>query len=211
MLYFISCTTSTPLFYKYGLLIPILKHEPYLMNSACSTLALCPPLEIKNDIQNEVFFDTSMLQEQENLPTEFLWPHMDLANTQDELKEPLVDLKGFLTGDEEATNLAAAQIRTACLNHGFFQVSNHGVDMDIIRAAHDQMDGFFKLPVKKKLSFRRKPGSICGYSGAHADRYSSKLPWKETLLFGHNHAHGAELDVINYFKTGLGKDFQEAG
>ncbi|EYU23727.1 hypothetical protein MIMGU_mgv1a014763mg [Erythranthe guttata] len=177
-----------------------------------STLVLCPPFKIKtqNEINNLVF-DTSHIEKQPNLPTQFLWPHEDLASAaEEELKQPPVDLTGFFAGDREATLSAAAQIRAACLDHGFFQVVNHGVDPSLVRAAHEQMDAFFKLPVDKKLAVRRKPGGVCGYSGAHADRFSSKLPWKETFSFTYQHnSNGA--DVVNYIESSLGQDFHQAG
>ncbi|KAL2553177.1 Gibberellin 20 oxidase 2 [Forsythia ovata] len=182
------------------------------MDPIASTLILCSPFDIKNDKENGLLvFDTSLLQKQANLPARFLWPHEDLVYTQDELKETPIDLKGFLNGDEKATILAVSQIRAACVNHGFFQVTNHGVDIHVIRAAHDEMDAFFKLPVSRKVSAKRKPGSVWGYSGAHADRYSSKLPWKETFSFGYDYVNGPELDLVNYFKSVLGKDFEETG
>ncbi|CAL5323976.1 unnamed protein product [Camellia sinensis] len=180
------------------------------MDSSSPTLLLCPPpIEIKDEREKKVlYFDTSLLQKQPTLPTEFIWPHKDLLHTQEELSEPLVDLEGFFKGDEAATSCAAKLVKTACLNHGFFQVTNHGVDKGLIRAAHDHMDAFFKLPINKKLRARRKPGSVCGYSGAHADRFKSKLPWKETLSFGY---HGNGPVVVDYFKSILGDDFKETG
>ncbi|KAH6791367.1 gibberellin 20-oxidase 3 [Perilla frutescens var. frutescens] len=178
------------------------------MDSITSTLFLTPPFQTKknnNNNNNNLVFDTSLLQQQPNLPSEFHWPQQDLAvAARDELEDPPVDLSGFLHGDGEATELAVAQIRRACSNHGFFQVINHGVDDAVIRAAHLHMDAFFNLPLAAKLSLKRKPGALSGYSGAHADRFSSKLPWKETFSFTYNHAD-------NSIHSGLGQDFQEAG
>ncbi|CAK9153581.1 unnamed protein product [Ilex paraguariensis] len=184
------------------------------MNSSAPTLLLCHPLELKDERKSEkgvIVFDTSLLQKQANLPTEFIWPHDDLVHTQEELKEPLIDLEGIFRSDEAAIIRAAGQVRAACMNHGFFQVTNHGVDGELIRAAHDHNEAFFKLPISKKLRVRRKPGSVLGYSGAQADRYSSKLPWKETLSFGYNHGNGPELLVVDYFKSVLGKEFEDTG
>nr|AAT92092.1 GA 20-oxidase 2 [Nerium oleander] len=161
-------------------------------------------------MKNEILdFDMAALQKQSKLPTQFLWPYEDLVHTQDELREPVVNLEGFFRGDKEGTRNAAELIRTACLNHGIFQVINHGVDKDLIHDAYEHMDAFFKLPVGKKLSARREPGTLCGYSGAHAHRYSSKLPWKETLSFTYN--HGSNFHVLNYFTSVLGNEFQETG
>jgi len=145
-----------------------------------------------------------------HLPTNFIWPNEYLVDVQGELQAPVVDLDGFLRGDQEATQYAAKLIREACLNHGFFQVINHGVDSRLIREAHSQIDTFFKLPIHRKLSVQKTPASMWGYSGAHAHRFSSKLPWKETLSFPY-HENTLEHVVTNYFKSTIGEDFEQAG
>ena len=147
---------------------------------------------------------------QPHLPTNFIWPMEHLVDAHEELQAPVVDLDGFLRGDDEATQRAANLIREACLNHGFFQVINHGVDPSLIGQAYNQMDTFFRLPIHRKLSVSKTPGSLWGYSGAHAERFSSKLPWKETLSFPY-HDNTVEPVVTNYFNSTLGEDFQLAG
>ncbi|KAI6691810.1 hypothetical protein NL676_019520 [Syzygium grande] len=178
-------------------------------STSSSTLVLCPAMELKDE-KETLLFD-SLLQKQPNLPKEFTWPHKDLVHTQEELKEPLIDLSGFLKGNEEATSQAAELIRTACTNHGFFQVVNHGVDRGLISAAHNEIESIFRLPTSKKLGMKRRPGGVYGYSGAHADRYSSKLPWKETFSFGFHKNESSELAVVDYFKSVLGDDFVNTG
>lgn len=163
-----------------------------------------------------LIFDSSKLQKHEEFPVEFLWPKSDLVHSSlpEELNEPLVDLGGFIRGDEKATCAAADLVRKACLSHGFFQVINHGVDAALIDAAYEEIDTIFKLPIEKKLTIRRKPGGgVSGYSGAHADRFSSKLPWKETFSFAyrHHHDHDTDLVVVDYFRSTLGQDFQRTG
>ncbi|KAK9265338.1 hypothetical protein L1049_027253 [Liquidambar formosana] len=174
------------------------------MNSTVSEL-VCSPLEHKD--KN----DASFLQKQFNIPIEFIWPKGDVGRAHEELREPVVDLEGFFRGDDLATQRAAKLVRAACSSHGFFQVTNHGVNPGLISLAHDHMDAFFKLPMSQKLKSRRKPGCMWGYSGAHVDRFSSKLPWKETLSFGF-HENGADPAVVlDFFKSSLGKDFQHTG
>lgn len=167
-------------------------------------------MNTREQLAGVLVFDSSALQKQPNLPTEFVWPHKDLVGNQDELEEPLIDLDGFLKGDEVETAHAAELLRVACLHHGFFQVTNHGIDSSLIRAAYQEIDTIFKLPLDKKLSVRRQPGGVCGYSGAHADRYSSKLPWKETFSFEYNGNHSHPV-VVDYFKHFLGEHFQPTG
>ncbi|KAK3425985.1 hypothetical protein EUGRSUZ_F02523, partial [Eucalyptus grandis] len=125
------------------------------------------------------------------------------------LEEPLVNLKGFLLGDDqEETHRAADTVRAACLNHGFFQVINHGVDPSLIRDAHDGIDSIFKMTLSDKLMAGKKPNSPWGHS-IHDDRFSLKLPRKETFPFGY---HESSPDsVVHFFKSTLGMDFEPAG
>ncbi|KAF5204351.1 Gibberellin 20-oxidase protein, partial [Thalictrum thalictroides] len=134
----------------------------------------------------------------------------DLVHAVESLNEPFVDLQGVLRGDNIEISKAAELVREACLKHGFFQVTNHGVDPRLLSAAYDHMDGFFKLPIDEKLKVSKKPGSLAGYSKAHATRFSSNLPWKETLSFGY-HENDSNPVVLDYFQSALGKDFEQTG
>ncbi|KAH1099660.1 hypothetical protein AAZX31_13G022300 [Glycine max] len=158
------------------------------------------------------FFDPSWLQMQPHVPMSFVWPKECLVDANEEFHAPMVDLGGFLRGDDdEATSRAVRLVRKACSSHGCFQVINHGVDSRLIREAYDQMDAFFKLSIRRKVSARKTPGSVWGYSGAHADRFSSKLPWKETLSFPFHDNNELEPVVTRFFNNTLGEDFEQAG
>jgi hypothetical protein len=176
-----------------------------------SGLCLVSSLNNQNKVHQNHFYDPSWLQKQRNVPMNFVWPKEYLVNANEEFQAPLIDLDGFLKGNKEATKNAAKLIAKACSTHGFFQVINHGVDLSLISDAYDQMDSFFKLPIDRKLSVRKVKGSMWGYSGAHADRFSSKLPWKETLSFPFHDNDTFEPVVTNYFDSTLGEDFQQAG
>lgn len=167
-------------------------------------------LKVKDENNGAVAFDPALLQKQANLPTKFIWPQGDLVHAQKELEEPLVDLGGVIRGDKVATARAVELVRAACLSHGFFQVTNHGVDASLIHAAYDEIDAIFKMPPNRKLRLCRKPGGMSGYSGAHADRFSTKLPWKETFSFGYC-GNDSQPIVFNYFKSVLGEDFEHTG
>ncbi|KAG2716186.1 hypothetical protein I3843_05G168800 [Carya illinoinensis] len=182
-----------------------------ILDSSTSPIPVsCSLMELKDE-NGALVFDSALHQKQSNLPRAFIWPLRDLVHShEEELKEPLIDLGGFIRGDNAATARAVELVRAACLNHGFFQVTNHGVDASLIRAAYEEMDAIFKMPPGRKLSLYRKPGCFSGYSGAHADRYSSNLPWKETFSFGY-HGNESEPTVVNYFKSFLGEDFEPTG
>ncbi|KAK7282301.1 hypothetical protein RIF29_10966 [Crotalaria pallida] len=164
-------------------------------------------------VENSVLvFDSNLMQKQGKVPKEFLWSSLDSVNTtKEELNEPLIDLGIMTKGDEEAIAIAAKHVGEAGLKHGFFQVINHGVDPNLIHAAYNETDTIFKLPLSKKLSAKRKAGEVSGYSGAHADRYSSNLPWKETFSFRYNHQNNSNSQIVDYFKSVLGEDHQHTG
>lgn len=188
------------------------------MDSSASVLLSSPSkLENHQETNSHIqkggiapFIDSSYLQKQSHVPTGFIWPERHLVAALEELNEPLVDLEGFFKGDAAATEHAAKLIRASCLSHGFFQVTNHGVDPNLLKLADDHLDHFFKLPVEEKAKVKRVPGSPWGYSGSHADRFSTNLPWKETLSFGFQ-ANGTDTVVADFFKSKLGKDFEQTG
>ncbi|KAF5467883.1 hypothetical protein F2P56_012093 [Juglans regia] len=182
------------------------------MDSSVSThLVSQLPLEREDQKDHgDSFLHPPFLQKESFVPKNFIWPKGDLVVAHDELREPIVDLGGFFRGDLVATQHAVLLIRAACLNHGFFQVTNHGVDPRLVKMAYHHMDNFFKLPASMKLRAKRTPGNMWGYSGAHADRFSSKLPWKETLSFGF-HDSGSKPVVEDFFKSNLGMDFEQTG
>jgi gibberellin-44 dioxygenase len=158
-----------------------------------------------------LIFDSSTLRKQNKIPEQFIWPREDVVcATFEPLDVPLIDLGAVRQHDMEATGHAARQVAEACATHGFFQVTNHGVGIELTRDALGCMDQFFQLPLARKLSCKRKPGSMWGYAGAHIDRFASKLPWKETLSFGYQNEQRQEV-LVDYFKSTLGEDMEQMG
>ncbi|KAL6616499.1 hypothetical protein ACP70R_038769 [Stipagrostis hirtigluma subsp. patula] len=151
------------------------------------------------------------LQREPRIPAPFVWPHADARPTSaPELDVPVVDVGVLRNGDGAGLRRAAAQVAAACATHGFFQVCGHGVDAALARAALDGASDFFRLPLAEKQRARRVAGTVSGYTSAHADRFASKLPWKETLSFGF-HDGAASPVVVDYFTSTLGQDFEQMG
>jgi isopenicillin N synthase-like dioxygenase len=66
---------------------------------------------------------------------------------------PVIDVEAALAGEPEARGRAAAAIDAACRTSGFFAVTGHGVDPDVIDAAVAASRAFFALPFEEKKRF----------------------------------------------------------
>lgn len=166
-----------------------------------------------------IVFDASVLQTQPNIPQPFIWPDHDRPQPTDqtpELAVPLIDLTTFLTGDSSAVSETSRVVHEACKKHGFFVVKNHGVDPELIRKAHEQMDSFFGLQLSEKQRAQRKVGDHCGYASSFTGRFLSKLPWKETLSFryvgGEEEGENPNPNCVQeYFGKVMGNEFKQFG
>lgn len=164
------------------------------------------------DDQKPLVFDASVLRYQTEIPKQFIWPDEEkpCANTP-ELQVPLIDLGGFLSGNKQAATKASTIVGEACQKHGFFLVVNHGVDNQLIADAHRYMDDFFGLPLSEKQRAQRLLGEHCGYASSFTGRFSSKLPWKETLSFCYSADKSSSSIVQDYLCSKMGEEFKEFG
>ncbi|KAI3842657.1 hypothetical protein MKX03_027321 [Papaver bracteatum] len=155
-------------------------------------------------------FDASVIQHEKNIPPQFLWPDNEKpCPYAPELPVPSIDIGGFLSGDSKASKL----VGEACENHGFFLVVNHGIDSKLIKDAHVFMDKFFDLPYIEKQKAQRKPGEHCGYASSFTGRFSTKLPWKETLTmrFTPQEQENDNMIVQDYMIRKMGDTFRDFG
>ncbi|KAL6221760.1 hypothetical protein ACLB2K_005155 [Fragaria x ananassa] len=89
---------------------------------------------------------------------------------------------------------AATLIRPACEQWGVFQVTNHGVPMNLVQEAEVQARGLFELPIDQKLRALRSPESFSGYGSAGNTANFSKLMWSEGFtIMGSPVEHAAQL------------------
>ncbi|KAK7270808.1 hypothetical protein RJT34_26247 [Clitoria ternatea] len=166
----------------------------------------------KEEEEPPLVFDASLLRHQLHLPRQFIWPDEEKpCMNVPELLVPLIDLGGFLSGDPIATMKAARLVGEACQKHGFFLVVNHGIDPKLISHAHSYMDDFFEIPLSQKQRAQRKTGEHCGYASSFTGRFSSKLPWKETLSFQYSAEEKSSTIVKDYLCNTLGQEFEQFG
>ncbi|KAM7261074.1 hypothetical protein ACFE04_026549 [Oxalis oulophora] len=159
-----------------------------------------------------LIFDARVLQSEPNIPSQFIWPDHDKPSQDSpELQIPPIDLESFLSGDPLVVSKTTKIVDEACKRHGFFLVVNHGVDLKLIAKAHENMDFFFGMKLLEKQKAQRLVGDHCGYSSSFTGRFSSKLPWKETLSFRFC-ADDHNINVVqDYFFTKFGEDFRNFG
>ncbi|GAV61843.1 2OG-FeII_Oxy domain-containing protein/DIOX_N domain-containing protein [Cephalotus follicularis] len=169
-------------------------------------------IEERKDDQKLLVFDASVLSYQSSVPPQFIWPDEEKpCLNAPEFSVPLIDLGGFLSGDPVAGMNASKIVGEACQKHGFFVVVNHGVDARLVADAHQYMDNFFELPLSEKQKAQRKLGEHCGYASSFTGRFSSKLPWKETLSFRYSTEENSSNIVEEYFVDTMGDEFKQFG
>ncbi|KAA8515968.1 hypothetical protein F0562_019147 [Nyssa sinensis] len=172
-----------------------------------------PPSMDHQTEQKPLVFDASVLRYESNVPAQFIWPEDEkpCAEPPPPLLVHPIDLGAVLSGDPLAISNATRLVNDACQKHGFFLVVNHGVNSQLIKEAHKNIDFFFGMPLSEKQRAQRKPGDHCGYASSFTGRFSSKLPWKETLSFRYCSDHQSSNIVENYFVNVMGEEFRQFG
>ncbi|KIW10752.1 hypothetical protein PV08_10051 [Exophiala spinifera] len=66
------------------------------------------------------------------------------------LEIPVIDISGFLRGDDDAKKACALELRSALENVGFFQICGHSVSSDLQKRFIQSIADFFALPQTEK-------------------------------------------------------------
>lgn len=102
-------------------------------------------------------------------------------------KIPIIDIQGLISNDLKSAKNTAREINRACLDNGFFYISNHGVDQDLIDDLMRVAKDFFSLPQveKEKISIKNSFASR-GYEGlfTQALEKGTTGDLKESIYFG---------------------------
>jgi len=97
---------------------------------------------------------------------------------------PLVDISSFSTG--ESKQAIARQIAEACLQHGFFYITGHGVSKKLQEQLYEKSHQFFSLGEAEKMAISMDRGGKAwrGYFPLHGELTSGLPDRKEGLYFG---------------------------
>uniref|UniRef100_A0ACD5VZV0 Uncharacterized protein n=1 Tax=Avena sativa TaxID=4498 RepID=A0ACD5VZV0_AVESA len=110
-----------------------------------------------------------------------------VGGDEDVLQEPLdtsipvIDLGELVAAaaaaDEGRMGLITEAVAAACREWGFFQVVNHGVAPELMRAAREAWRGFFRLPITAKQQYANLPRTYEGYGSRVGVRKGGPLDW----------------------------------
>jgi hypothetical protein len=104
------------------------------------------------------------------------------TNETSDISIPVVDLGELLLagavgvgglGNAVVTEAVAA----ACREWGFFQVVNHGVRPELMRAAREAWRGFFRRPLAEKQRYANSPRTYEGYGSRLGVQKGAVLDW----------------------------------
>ncbi|CAH2070429.1 unnamed protein product [Thlaspi arvense] len=166
-----------------------------------------PKQDLDNDQSPPLNSNPFLPNLQSQIPNQFIWPDEEKPSIDTpELNVPLLDL-----WTQVSTPDASTLIAEACTKHGFFLVINHGVSESLISDAQRFMERFFDMPLIEKQRAKRKLGESYGYACSFTGRFSTKLPWKETLSFRFSNENSGSRTVQDYFSVTLGQEFERFG
>lgn len=172
------------------------------------------PQRFSENNTNPSIFDAKILNQHSNhIPQQFVWPDHEKPSTDVQpLQVPLIDLAGFLSDDLFLVSEATRLVSEAATKHGFFLVTNHGIDESLLSRAYIYMDSFFKSPACEKQKAQRKWGESSGYASSFVGRFSSKLPWKETLSFKFSPEEKIHSQTVKDFVSSkMGDGYEDFG
>ncbi|KAG0469069.1 hypothetical protein HPP92_018397 [Vanilla planifolia] len=107
---------------------------------------------------------------------------------------PVIDLGKLAEGAAEC-RAAMRAISDACRNWGFFQVVNHGVEPELVRAVLATWRGFFHLPAEEKQKLANSPTTYEGYGSRLGVEKGASLDWGDYFFL-----HLFPFSIKNYDK-----------
>ncbi|XP_060197843.1 protein SRG1 [Lycium barbarum] len=98
------------------------------------------------------------------------------------LNIPVVDLSKILNSQD--FHYEIMKLSSACEEWGFFQVINHGIDLELLERMEKIAMEFFMLPLEEKQKYPMAPGTVQGYGQAFVFSEDQKLDWCNMFALG---------------------------
>ncbi|KAK6117362.1 hypothetical protein DH2020_048880 [Rehmannia glutinosa] len=90
---------------------------------------------------------------------------------------PVIDFSKLVEGNRDDFCKEIMKLRTCCEEWGFFQVMNHGIDLDLLERIEKVAMEFFMMPLEEKQKYPMIPGTVQGYGQAFVFSEDQKLDW----------------------------------
>ncbi|XP_039139349.1 probable 2-oxoglutarate-dependent dioxygenase At5g05600 [Dioscorea cayenensis subsp. rotundata] len=137
--------------------------------------------------------------------------HRPKSTISDAGSIPLIDLSPLLHHQipsdpsdpaiaDEISNLIA-QIGEACKNWGFFQVVNHGVELELLERVEAVAREFFALPAEEKKKVKKREVNPMGYYDA--EHTKNVRDWREVFDFTVTELETTSLRLENQWPENL--------
>ncbi|GJS65822.1 protein SRG1 [Tanacetum coccineum] len=97
---------------------------------------------------------------------------------------PVIDLSKLKKGKNEEFHDEMLKFTASCEEWGFFQIINHGIDLDLLDKMEKLAMEFFMLPIEEKQKYPIAPGTIQGYGQAFVFSEDQKLDWCNMYVLG---------------------------
>ncbi|CAA3033527.1 SRG1 [Olea europaea subsp. europaea] len=97
---------------------------------------------------------------------------------------PVVDLSKLFKGNKDEFLNEILKLTVSCQEWGFFQVINHGIDVELLNSIEKVAMDFFMMPLEEKQKYPMIPGTVQGYGQAFVFSEDQKLDWCNMFALG---------------------------
>lgn len=108
---------------------------------------------------------------------------------------PVIDLSNLVKGDKAQFHAEISKLTASCEEWGFFQVINHGIDVEVLSNIEKMAMEFFMLPLEEKQKYPMAPGTVQGYGQAFVFSEDQKLDWCNMFALGLEPHHMRNLSL----------------
>ena len=118
---------------------------------------------------------------------------------------PIIDISGLSSGNPAERQKVGALLQAACLDKGFFYVTNHGVSEALVDDVFREAAGFFALPAEQKAAVdKAKSKANRGYEPLQGQTLEPGAPpdLKEGYYVGPEHSPDDPRVVAGMFNHG---------
>ncbi|KAM7276566.1 hypothetical protein ACFE04_018432 [Oxalis oulophora] len=122
------------------------------------------------------------------LPDSHIWPKTDDLSSSFGDSQPSIPVIDLNHPD------STKHIYHACEAWGVFQITGHGIPLDLLEDAESESLRLFALPARQKLKALRSPNRVTGYGLARISPFFDKYMWHEGFtIMGSPLEHARQL------------------